>query len=292
VELGCEKGRTAVVTEVPEPVLQLSSDLTRAARPARQKVFEAVVEQLRIDILSGRRKVGSKLPRETDLAGQFGVSRTAIREALRVLEMQGLVYVYHGYGGGMFVKALDDQPLAAAFQTSLQAGRTNTADVYEARIVLEPMLTRLAIERGGSTLVDQLAANVERCHAVLDEAKQRSTLDMNFHFILADHAANPVLASIVRSLWTLVADLDERVLAPSSRSAVMATHTAHTEIVAAARRGEASLAERIMIAHLLSLRDYYTSQDGPRRPGSVVQQTRLARSRVARAGERGLDRSN
>jgi DNA-binding GntR family transcriptional regulator len=104
--------------------------------------------------------------------------------------------------------------------------------------------------------------------------------------------ANPVLASIVRSLWTLVADLDERALAPSARSAVMATHTAHTEIVAAARRGEASLAERIMIAHLLSLRDYYTSQDGPRRPGSVVQQTRLARSRVARAGERGLDRSN
>jgi GntR family transcriptional regulator, transcriptional repressor for pyruvate dehydrogenase complex len=252
------------VSELPEAVLRLSSDLTPMARPARQKVFAAVVEQLRMDILSDRRKVGSKLPRESELADQFGVSRTPIREALRVLEMQGLVYVYHGYGGGMFVKALDDQPLADAFQTSLQAGRTDTADVYEARIVLEPMLTRLAIERGGSTLVDQLAANVERCHAVLDEAKQRSTFDMNFHFILADHAANPVLASIVRSLWTLVADLDERALAPSSRSAVMATHTTHTEIVAAARRGEASQAERIMIAHLLSLRDYYTSQDADR----------------------------
>jgi GntR family transcriptional repressor for pyruvate dehydrogenase complex len=247
------------VRELPEDAGRLSSDLTPIPRHARQKAFEAVVEQLRMDILSGRREVGSKLPRESDLAGLFGVSRTAIREALRVLELQGLVYVYHGYGGGMFVKALDDRPLADAFHTSLQAGRTTIGDVYEARLVLEPMLTRIAIERGGSALADQLAANVERRLAVLDEAGLRSTLDMNFHFILADSSANAVLASIVRSLWTFVTDVEDRV--PSSRRAAMETHTAHIEIVAAARQGEASHAERIMIAHLLSLRDYYTSQD-------------------------------
>ncbi len=67
--------------------------------------------------------------------------------------------------------------------------------------------------------------------------------------------------STVRSLWTFVADVDERAATPSSRSAVIATHTAHTDIVAAATRGEASQAERIMIAHLLSLRDYYISQE-------------------------------
>jgi DNA-binding FadR family transcriptional regulator len=233
-------------------------------RPTRQKAFETVVEQLRVDILSGRRKVGSKLPREIDLAGFFGVSRTAIREALRVLELQGLVYVYHGYGGGMFVKALDDQPLADAFQTSLQAGRTSISDVYEARIVLEPMLTRLAIERGGQTLIDQLALNVERSHAVLDQARPRMTLDMEFHFILADNSANAVLGSMVRSLWTFVAEVDERAPTPSSRREVVATHTAHADIVSAAKRREASQAERIMIAHLLSLRDYYTSQDAHR----------------------------
>lgn len=247
--------------ESPEEGTRLSSDLTPPLRPTRPKVFETVVEKLRIDILSGQRTVGSKLPRESDLARLFGVSRTAIREALRVLELQGLVHVYHGYGGGMFVKALDDRPLADAFQTSLQAGRTSIADVYEARLVLEPMLTRLAIERGGQTLVDQLAANVERCYEVLDQAQPRRTLDMNFHFILADNSANAVLGSMVRSLWTFVADLDERASAPSSRNVVMATRTAHTEILAAARRGEASQAERTMIAHLLSLRDYYTRQD-------------------------------
>ena len=249
------------MTGSPEKDARLSSDLIRSARPARQKLFETVVEQLRIDILSGRREVGSKLPRESDLARLFGVSRTAIREALRVLELQGLVHVYHGYGGGMFVKALDDRPLADAFRTSLQAGRTSIGDVYEARLVLEPMLTRLAIERGGQALVDQLAANVERCHEVLDQAQLRRALDMNFHFILADCSSNAVLGSMVRSLWTFVADVDERATAPSARSVVMATHTAHTEILAAARRGEASQAERTMIAHVLSLRDYYTGQD-------------------------------
>jgi DNA-binding FadR family transcriptional regulator len=242
-------------------VTRLSSDLKPLVRPARQKAFETVVEHLRTDILSGRRKVGSKLPRESDLARLFGVSRTAIREALRVLELQGLVHVYHGYGGGMFVKALDDQPLADAFQTSLQAGRTSIGDVYEARIVIEPMLTRLAIERGGQTLVAQLADNVGRCSAVLEQARQRLALDMEFHLILADNSANAVLGSIARSLWTFVADVDERAPAPSTRSMVIATHTAHADIVAAAKRGEASQAERVMIAHLLSLRDYYISQD-------------------------------
>jgi DNA-binding FadR family transcriptional regulator len=173
------------VTELPEEAARLSSDLeSPLARPTRQKAFETVVEQLRVEILSGARKVGSKLPRESDLAGLFGVSRTAIREALRVLELQGLVYVYHGYGGGM-----------------------------------------------------------------------------EFHFILADNSANAVLGSMVRSLWTFVAEVDERAPTPSSRTEIMATHAAHRDIVSAARRGEASQAERMMIAHLLSLQDYYTSQD-------------------------------
>jgi DNA-binding FadR family transcriptional regulator len=67
---------------------------------------------------------------------------------------------------------------------------------------------------------------------------------MEFHLILADNSANAVLGSIGRSPWTFVADVDERAPMPSSLSAVMATHTAHVDIVAAANSGEAGAASQ------------------------------------------------
>jgi GntR family transcriptional repressor for pyruvate dehydrogenase complex len=233
----------------------------RAARPPRprQKVFEQVVEQIRLDILSGRRGIGDKLPRESDLAALFGVSRTAIREALRVLELQGLVYVYHGYGGGVFVKALDHRPLAVAFQTSLQAGQASSGDVYEARVVLEPMLTRLAVERAGPALAEPLLANLARSRQAVDQAPTRLSLDMEFHFMLADNSGNAVLASIVRSLWDLVADVDGRF--PADAAMIQSTSSFHSQIALAVEHGEGTLAEMLMQAHLLNLHDRYTRHE-------------------------------
>src|SRR4051794_28184068 len=74
--------------------------MVRAARP---RAFHAIVDQVRADVFARRRRPGDRLPAESLLAELFGVSRMGVREALRVLELQGLVEVRHGYAGGVFV---------------------------------------------------------------------------------------------------------------------------------------------------------------------------------------------
>ena len=218
---------------------------------SRARAFDSIVRQIRDDILRGRRKPWDRLPPEQVLAEQFRVSRTGVREAVRVLESQGLVRVRHGYAGGVFVAEVGLTPVLGALETSLQLGQLQVNDLYEARVLFEPTMTRLAVDRGGDMILEQLEANVGRTKAMLSAGSDVFAANLEFHAILARGAGNQVFALVMQALLELLESLDREY--PTNRGISRKAVHDHAELVAAFRAKDAARAEQVMVKHLRDL---------------------------------------
>ncbi|HZR98340.1 MAG TPA: FadR/GntR family transcriptional regulator [Chloroflexota bacterium] len=222
--------------------------MVRATRP---RAFHAIVDQIRADIFARRRRPGDRLPPEPVLAEQFGVSRMGVREALRVLELQGLVEVRHGYAGGVFVAEPNGTALLGALEDSLRQGQVGADELYQARVLVEPAIARLAVERDAATLAERLADNVARTEQALAGGAPVSALNREFHRIVAEHAGNRVLALMMRALQELLETLDER--RPNTPAVSRCALQEHRQLLGAVRAHDGARAERLMRSHLARL---------------------------------------
>ncbi len=214
----------------------------------RPRAFHAIVDQLRDDIFRGRRKPGDRLPPEQVLAEQFKVSRTGVREALRVLEIQGLVQVRHGYGGGVFVADVGVLPLLGALQTSLQLGQLDVDELYEARVLVEPTVVRLAVERAGGSLAGELDDNIARAHALIARGTTAFPMNLEFHALLAQAAGNRILGLVTQALLELLERLHHEY--PTNRAVSRRALDDHRRLVDAVRARDGRHAEALMVDHL------------------------------------------
>jgi GntR family transcriptional repressor for pyruvate dehydrogenase complex len=173
--------------------------------PARRRLHEAVAGQLRDAILDGRFAAGTKLPPERELALEFDVNRTSIREAIKVLEGLGLVSVRQG--DGATVRPLVDASLEVLGPMIFHGGRVDLALVADMGEVMRPLLLemgRLAIER--ATASDLGAIRALRDVAA-DATKTRETRYRALHdllVVLADMTRNRVWQMLGRRLRTLL----------------------------------------------------------------------------------------
>jgi DNA-binding FadR family transcriptional regulator len=161
--------------------------------PARRRLHEDVAEQLRDAILDGRFAAGGKLPPERDLAVEFRVNRTSVREAIKVLESLGLVTVRQG--DGATVRPLVDASLEVLGPMIFHRGRVDLAVVAEMAEVIRPLLLemgRLAIERARQ---EDLAAIRGLRDRAADQTKDRAARYRALHdllVVLADTTRNRV----------------------------------------------------------------------------------------------------
>lgn len=220
--------------------------------PPRPRAFHAIVKQIRDDIFRGRRQPGDRLPPEQVLAEQFNVSRTGVREALRVLESQGLVHIRHGYAGGVFVAEGGLTPVLGALRTSLQLGQVEVNELYEARVLFEPILARLAAERGSDAILLQLEDNVARARAALDAGTDAYAVNLKFHTILAQASGNRVLAVVMQPLLELLHRSDRTY--PTNRQISRKAVNDHVHLLAAIRARDVTGSERLMVKHLRDLK--------------------------------------
>ncbi len=173
--------------------------------PARRRLHEDVAEQLRDAILDGRFAAGTKLPPERDLALEFDVNRTSIREAIKVLEGLGLVSVRQG--DGATVRPLVDASLEVLGPMIFHGGRVDLALVGEMAEVMRPLLLemgRLAIERFRP---DDLAAIRALRDVAADERLTREERYRALHdvlVVLADMTGNRVWQMLGRRLRALL----------------------------------------------------------------------------------------
>ncbi len=225
----------------------------------RWRAFHSLSERIRQDIFEGRSRPGDRLPGERALADEFGISRAAVREALRTLEIQGLVRVRHGYQGGVFVAEPGTRPLLGALNTSLRLDCIRVEELYEARCLIEPTLARVAVQRDAAVLARLLEANVEQSEARL--AAGRTSLDLNieFHSILARTGSNRVVSLIMQAILELVLEGREREPSGEPNLSSLALDD-HRQIVRAIKMEDGRLVEALILAHLTRVHERPTPE--------------------------------
>jgi GntR family transcriptional repressor for pyruvate dehydrogenase complex len=226
--------------------LEVTGVVFRPVQPTR--LSDRVVDQIRDAILHGELRPGDRLPSERELAGQFGISRVAVRDALRTLEASGLVRVKAGGGGGTSVAMPDVGLLSNAVGNHLKLIGTEFRELAEARLALETTAARLACERATDADLESLRLAIG-ARGEEQPARQSATTSVDFHTTLVESAHNRALLAMFNAVRTLMEDAMDLIHTHLPDTAAVAK-TVHTELyeTIAARDGERAV--RIMREHL------------------------------------------
>ncbi|MFM2070686.1 MAG: hypothetical protein RLZZ623_949 [Actinomycetota bacterium] len=174
--------------------------------PTRKKAHEAVAAELRTKIATGEFALGQRLPTEDELTAQFGIARTTLREALRVLESQGLLSIRRGRSGGPVVTHPDLAPISMALAVTLALQGTTIGDLDAARQLIEPQIAgQLARAHDDDALV-ALDAAIELAAAAAErnDGPAFGLAAAHFHETLIEQSGNETLATLTRLLQNMV----------------------------------------------------------------------------------------
>jgi DNA-binding FadR family transcriptional regulator len=227
-------------------------------------------------IVGGELPDGVMLPRQEDLLAQFGVGTASLREALSVLEAEGLVTVQGGNRGGAIVHSPDAAGAALTIGLVLESRRTPLVDVGEANARVEfecAHLCAIAPDRA-ERIVPVLEAINEQGLAVIDEPSDKFVdTSLAFHRAIVELSANHSLALVARALQVLwdshaerVAHAD-RVATPMAerftRSDRIADIRTHRAVTAAIANGDCDLVRKILTAHMGAALEFWSHIEGP-----------------------------
>jgi GntR family transcriptional repressor for pyruvate dehydrogenase complex len=177
-----------------------------AARARRREKPEQIADELRGLIIAGELDEGDSLGHEPELIERFGVSRPSLREALRILEAEGLITVVRGVLGGVVVHRPDHRLTARTAALVLQARNVSLADVFDARTIIEPAAVRLvASARGRRASAGRLRALIAEQEAVIDDPGAFGLANARFHRELVAMAGNQTLTIVAEMLNEVVA---------------------------------------------------------------------------------------
>lgn len=178
-----------------------------------RKTAELIADQIRRAIIRNDLKDGDSLPAEAHLISEYQVSRPTIREAIRILESEGLISVSRGARGGAKICAPTFDLVARAAGIALQSKGATVKDIYEMRTIIEPPAARLVAERGGKAAAAVLQDQLDFELSLVDDRLAAGHAIADFHRILIDQCGNVTLTMVANSLQNLV----ERHLALAQR---------------------------------------------------------------------------
>jgi GntR family transcriptional regulator, transcriptional repressor for pyruvate dehydrogenase complex len=172
----------------------------------RREKPQQIADELRALIVSGELAEGDSLGHEPELVDRFGVSRPSLREALRILEAEGLVTVVRGVHGGVVVHEPDERMTARTAALVLQSRNVELADVFEARSLLEPLAARaIATARGRRAAVNELRGLIRQEEAAIADPERFGVANAAFHERLVALAGNQTLTIVAEMLNEIVA---------------------------------------------------------------------------------------
>ncbi|MGI4816027.1 MAG: FadR/GntR family transcriptional regulator [Janthinobacterium lividum] len=225
-----------------------------------KRAFEEVCAQVRREVALGTLRPGDRLPPERELAERLGVSRTAIREALRSLENAGLVQCQQGMNGGAFIKERDSNAVTQAVGDMVMLGQIPSSSVTEARIVLTEQAIRLACERATEADFEIIERDIDKSEQLTlqGDFTHRNAYITEFYRLLAQATHNQVLVMLVESLSELTRALLDKA-SPIPRQDVIGVRRTVLRLMRE-RDAEGAVAE--MRAHLRRSDRFLKQQDG------------------------------
>ncbi|OWX98475.1 FCD domain-containing protein [Thioclava sp. IC9] len=234
----------------------MSKNETRASggRLSRIKLSDQITEDIRRRISREGLHPGDRLPNERSLMEYYGCSKGTIREALKALEVEGLLRMVSGPNGGPEVQAASIDIVTQQLRRYLHFQKLDFAQVYELRETLEVVLARNVTPRLTKEHLARLEQNIADCdaaNAAQDRERVRA-LETEFHDILCEASDNVMLIFMCRFLNSMLRDL------VSYRSEAMPEHEdfgehnvdAHRQLLAAFRARDADAAARLMGEHM------------------------------------------
>ncbi|RPH49402.1 MAG: FadR family transcriptional regulator [Desulfobacteraceae bacterium] len=220
-------------------------------RPVKQnRIAIGIVNQLKDAIFSGQFKSGERIPTERELTEHFQVSRVVVREAVRELEIRGLVKILQGPTGGAYVADLTFDQLNNALLDLFLCNKLSVAELIQTRILIEMEIARLAATRVNAEFARRLQEALD-AEAFEDLSHAEFVFNrLMVHKILAEMCGNRLLQAIASSLHRLIGEL---LLEVKPVNKIIHRQEEHAEIVYAILAGNTSGAEEAMKKHLSSV---------------------------------------
>jgi DNA-binding FadR family transcriptional regulator len=223
--------------------------------------FEKVVDEIKDAIESDKLKPGDKLPGEIELAKVLGVSRVTVREALRILELSGLILVKQGARGGAFIKKVDGtQRLKESLSDQLKFGSITINQLAEARFWIESIIIDIAGQKANKKDLQLLRESIQRAEEFSRQGEEKKKIDENwdFHVILARISGNHILIDTLRSINELMRYMMLKI--KPDRKISENAFRAHAEIVDLLESGNLEKAKEINKNHIHDLNNRLTKK--------------------------------
>jgi GntR family transcriptional regulator, transcriptional repressor for pyruvate dehydrogenase complex len=231
-----------------------------AFMPVKQnRIAVEIVSQLKAAILAGRFKTGERLPTERELTDQFKVSRVVVREAVRELEIKGLVKILQGPTGGAYVTDLSPDHLNNAFLDLFLYNRVSVAELIQARLLIECEVARIAAARVAAESARRLQDALDAEQDDLVSHAEFVSNRLEFHYLLAEMSGNRLLQAISSALFRLTGDV---ILEVNPVRKVIHRPEEHTEILRAILTHDSDAAARAMQRHLENMGKRLTKLEG------------------------------
>jgi len=211
----------------------------------RNKVYEEVAKQIERLILN-KLKPGDKLPSERELAEMLRVSRSSIRDAIRGLELMGLVEPRQG--AGTIVRELSTESLVNPFANALMRRQEMVSELLDFRKMLEPPLAARAATHASPEEISEMDEILQRQEAKLFHDETCIAEDAEFHYNVALASGNSVVLKVLDILMDLLRDTRERSLQVKGRA--QKSLAGHRRILAAIKRHDGEAAKVAMRRHI------------------------------------------
>lgn len=249
--------------------------VTNAEAVRVPKTAELVARRIRNAIIRGELADGDTLPAEAHLIAEFEVSRPTIREAVRILESEGLVTVSRGARGGARISMPNYEMVARAAGITLQAKGVTIGDLYEMRTLIEPPAARLLAERNSKAAVPVLRKLIDAELELVTDRFAVSKRIAEFHQTMIELAGNKTLIMVAQALRGLV---DEHLALAQRRRPVTDAEASvrqtrfglksHSKLVDLIEAKDGPGAEAHWKAHMIAAGKVWLAQVGP---DSVVE---------------------
>ena len=226
-----------------------SRAFTTRAKPARaHKAAMVIAQEIVHKISLNDLPPGSKLPTEREMLEEYGVGRGTLRESLRFLEMNGVITMKPGPGGGPFTGQPDARDLAGTLALFLQLNGTPFRSIVEVRLHIEPTIARLAALHATPEGLEEIRQSVEQMRLNLDNEDTFLESNERFHHAVARASANVVFALLIGSLHWITDGSPLGVDYPEGRRDAVVD--AHEVVYQAIAEGDGDKAEAAMAHHI------------------------------------------
>lgn len=227
------------------------------------KAPEILANTLREKILDGVYAEGEPLPNERVLAEMSGLSRASVREALRILEAEGMLTTRSGRNGGSVPQLPGQDRLVRSIHLFVRGRRVRFGALLEVREILEPQLARLAALHRNAEDLEKLETLQARMEANLDQIGEFTHMNVEWHLGVVHSSHNELLIAFWQGIHTILhtaADIDQTY---NSHAVTTAVSKAHRRILDAIRDGDADAAARRMARHMRAYMEHIQPQASP-----------------------------